>query len=158
MIARMYDSVNDPYNKLHKRNARNTPYRHYNCGGYALNTFNIYNPACPYPYYFESPAEAAERTIELIDIMLKEFRGSLRVIHSLEELKKDEYAVAFRFTSSWATPDFHFIRRHKNGQWFEKQGCTIGLYRVSKDEVFSGCWKRDFLVYDSPLVLFAKKD
>ena len=92
--------------------------------------------------------------------MLEEIDG-LRVIDNIKELNKDEYAVAFRFTSDWLQEDFHFIKRARNGQWYEKMGSSSYINRVPTKKVFAPEWTYSNaiseIVYDSPLVLFAKK-
>ena len=46
-MFRNYYLNDDPFNKNNNRNLRNTPRRHFNCGGYALGTFSWYCPHSP---------------------------------------------------------------------------------------------------------------
>ena len=154
MVYGMYSSV-DGLNKLNKRNMLNANKYEYNCGGYALNTFSWY---CPYgeisPWGFQQiflgEKLNKEETLQLcVGHMLNEF-DDLRLIEDLNELHNDEYAIAFRI----AHGDFHFAKRASNGHWFHKRGGTPMIETIKKEEVFSDSWLG---VYDSRLVLFAKK-
>jgi hypothetical protein len=83
--------------------------------------------------------------------MLEVFKDKLRVIEDLHELKKNEYAIAYRMGAE----DFHFMRRKRNGHWYHKMGmCTI--QPILKEDVFSPCWYNDWGdEYNSRIVLLA---
>lgn len=147
----------DPYNKMRIRNARNTDPEEFNCGGYAFDIFSWYVPCenkdNPFYFSYQFNTKAEEETILLhcIEVMLNEIEG-LRVIKDLSEVKSDEYAIAFKIAGTY--DDFHFIRRGKNGVWYEKMGSCYGIDRVPKKKVFAKEWGR----YHGRTVFFAKKD
>lgn len=146
----------DPLNELALRNIRNTKKRSYNCAGYALGTFSWY---CPdnrkhrlddYSafYGFHSISEGEDKTILCVDQLLADF-PSMRVINSLDELTPDEYAILFRLSKDG---DFHFLKRGKNGVWYEKRG-SMRQCLPFKGDIWSEWNNR----YDGPIVIFAKK-
>lgn len=143
---------------------KNTPREDYNCGGYALGTFTWYRPTNEYRFDFGSVNLAYKKngienaTKKCVEFMLKEFANTLRVINDIKELQENEYAIAFRISGdSWN--DFHYIKRAKNGCWYQKQGRCPKITRVPKEEVFANVWiSGGFLTYKGQLVLFAKKE
>ena len=152
MITNYYGK--DQYNKKKRRGLDTVNRFDFNCGGYALETYNWYLPveglrqASRYfdSWYDEDREEVLEDTVKH---MLKEFKGKLRIIQNVEELKDNEYAIAYRIGDG----DFHFAKRNKKGVWFHKRGKTPYIERMTKEEVFSSSWGHR---YDSPIVLFAK--
>lgn len=118
----------------------------YNCGGYALNTFNWYYPDGA-AMFVSSHDEAVQC---YTDAMVHEFNGKLRVIQDVTELMDDEYAVAFRTREG----DFHFCKRDDSGNWRHKRGGTPTLHRITKARLFSEEWPGG---YCSRIVLFAMK-
>lgn len=112
---------NDDFlNKRNYRNSQNTNVCSYNCGGYALNTFNWYKP---YEGDFEWREELIDNWLgeyydcngELIDdyelirnelenrllirdslYMLRQFKGKLRRVESEDELWEGERLIAYR--------------------------------------------------------------
>ena len=144
----------DKMNINRKRNINNTRKPDYNCGGYAFGTFNWYlpfrNEAEHIEIDFECWSDALEYTEVCVNAMLEEFHHrNLRVIERVEELRQDEYAIAFRISSDG---DFHYVRRHTTGVWFHKQGACSEIKVMRKEEVFSEEWCGR---YDGPLVLMA---
>lgn len=141
----------NPLNTDNARNIHNTPKRHYNCAGYALGTFSWYIPRTRdvfNSFNFETKAEMKRKTQVSVKNMLKDF-PDLRVIHSLDEVQDDEYAILFRHSSDG---DFHFMKRGKNGAWYHKMG---GLSRIhTESNPFSEVWE---CRYDGDIVMFAKK-
>lgn len=125
----------------------------FNCGGYALDTFTWYNPCYGFDYFFDSEEENDKKIDFLSEIMLEEF-PDMRRIDSPDEVGKNEYVIAFRITQSIFDFDFHFIRRGRNGVWYEKMGARMGINRVSKEEVFAPSWKNK---YFGKIAFFAKK-
>ena len=148
---------NDGFNKNKGRNVGNTNRHAFNCGGYALGTFSWY---CPYTeeedgengfgWGWDSYEEVVEVTEHCTEQMLKDF-SDLRVINSLSELNKTEYAIAFRVSSDG---DFHYVKRGFNGQWYHKRGSCPSIETMTAREVFRTAW---CLKYNGPIVLFAKQ-
>lgn len=106
----------DPMNK-EGRNSRNTYLGDYNCGGYALGTFNWF---CPYGSYAEDTLlgrRSKETTLKnFTKYILLTFEERIRLISKVEEKTKDEYVIAFRI----GYEDFHFMKRGDNGVWYHK--------------------------------------
>ena len=154
----------DAMNLKGLRNQRNTNQWDYNCGGYALGTFSWYCPCEDEEnngdYFGDelgngfSVEKLESRTQDCINKMLNDF-DNLRVINSIEELQKNELAVAFRI--SGVVDDFHFMLRKRNGQWFEKNGGG-SIHRVEKDYALNQTWHGNFFTsYYGRIVLFARK-
>lgn len=163
-MFRNYYLDDDPFNKNNNRNLRNTPRKHFNCGGYALGTFSWYCPHNPedeqiiglfsrgYDYSFDTQEEAWIKTMYAVSKMILDFEGKLRMIKSLEHLdKKTERVVAFRLSSNG---DFHYIKKAENGQWHHKRGASAPIHRMSQDNVLNSVWCG---FYDGPVVLLAIK-
>lgn len=154
MIKNYYGA--DKFNKKGLRNMMNTNKLHYNCGGYALETYNWY---CPYPtedkgkemFGYWASMSLEEKLEISVKQMLREFKGTLRVIDDIDELENDEYAVAFKLGER----DFHFAKRTSRGNWLQKRGNTPKIETMTKERVFSEEWAGG--IYSSRLVLFAKK-
>jgi hypothetical protein len=151
--------VKDEFNVLGLCNKRNTLIHNYNCGGWALNCFSWYRPTTDPCYchwgdeYDEEPMTDSEMlriTDQAVRVMVREF-ADLRVIYNLRELKKDEYAIAFRIGHK--VNDFHFCKRQKNGHWTHKLG-GLWITPIKKEEVFSESWLDG---YCGKIVLLAKK-
>ena len=144
----------DELNFTGLRNIRNTNKNYYNCGGYALGTYSWY---CPNDDGWDSPMydnryTMEERTQFAVDYMLNDF-CDLRVIKTLAEVTKNEYAIAFRI----AVDDFHYMVK-KGNQWYSKAGNCQRIDRVSQKIVLGKKWFTDYgVTYDGPLVLFAKR-
>ena len=143
------------YNRNNTRNRMNTHPLTYNCAGYALETFNWYVPV-PSGSDTEDiewgSFEELERnamSFEFISQILADF-DDVRLIPSLECLRKDEYAFAFRV----GVDDFHFVKRGRNGQWYEKRG-SGPIYRMTEEKVFHSEWEDGR--YNGAIFLFAKK-
>ena len=130
-------------------------HKSYNCGGFALNTFTWYRPMDMYDYlyYFDTPAENHQKIEECAEAILNQF-PDIRRITDLSQVGKGEYAIAFRITSSILDDDFHFIRRGRNGIWYEKMGSNSTIKRFPKEEVFANSWHNK---YYGEIALFAKK-
>ena len=134
----------DNYNVLRKRNIRNTEKRFYNCGGYALESFSWYLPRhdnTPTGRDYGSTIE------DCVEAMLEDF-PNLRVITSIDDLRENEYAVAFRLSDC----DFHYIKRARNGHWFHKMGGSHYISTMKEEVVFSESWGRG---YDGEIALLA---
>ena len=145
----------DLFNFQHKRNISNTEKHLYNCAGYALETFSWY---CPNEEDWEywghdedlSDAEMFAKTFETVKFMLKDFKGRLRLIGSVDEVQENEYAIAYRISSD---DDFHFMKKMKNG-WHHKRGRTDRIYVESEDYVLNEIWCDR---YNGPIVLMAMR-
>lgn len=110
----------DFLNKKNNRNADNTYQGDYNCGGFALNTFNWYKPyegnfEWREQLLFDWLNEYVDRDGEYVDdinviveelenrlltrdvlYMLRQFRGKLRRVKGLEDLWEGERLIAYR--------------------------------------------------------------
>lgn len=145
----------DLFNVQRKRNINNTKRYLYNCAGYALETFSWY---CPneenwgYWGYDEdlSDAEMFAKTFETVQFMLKDFKGRLRLIGSVDEVQENEYAIAYRVSSD---SDFHFMKKMANG-WHHKRGGSPSIYVESEDYVLNEIWCNR---YDGPIALMAMR-
>lgn len=135
----------DPKNSRRERNIKNSDKDEYNCAGYALNCFSWYCPLNHHEYDVDIYAKQI-----LIDF------PNVRIISSEKELKNNEYIIAFRISSC----DFHFMKRSKNGNWFEKRGWVPVIYRIKKEKVFNEIWSshRYDGGYNSKIILFAVKE
>ena len=145
----------DLYNRNGLRNVRNTVRHTYNCGGYALGTFSWYLPYESDRYGFVwgnhlTAKRMNEITNKCVEFMLHDF-ADLRVIDSIADLAKGEYAIAFRLSSDG---DFHYIKRNCMGLWTHKRGASSKIWVMLKDEVLNSVWCNR---YDGKIVLFAKK-
>lgn len=145
----------DPFNKNNSRNIDNTSRFLYNCAGFALETFSWYLPTEPEWYesinlrHLTSKA-IKKRTRKAVFQMLLDF-PDMRIIHSLEELKSEEYAIAFRFAPN---RDFHYMKRIEENCWLHKMGSSSCIHRVKDCDVFSEEWCGR---YTGPIILFAKR-
>ena len=120
----------DNYNVLKKRNIRNTKKIDYNCGGYALESFSWYLPR------HNNVSTGRSTTIEgCVKAMMEDF-PNLRVITSVDDLRENEYAVAFRLSRR----DFHYIKRASNGHWYHKMGAEDCIRTMKKEVIFSESW------------------
>ena len=142
----------DLFNVQRKRNIKNTCKALYNCAGYALETFSWY---CPYDDYdlfslLCDSDELEEITKLTVFHMLKDFEGKLRVISSLKELNKDEYAIAYRVSFDG---DFHFMKKART-RWHHKRGRMSTILTESEDNVLNSIWCDR---YDGPIVLMAMR-
>jgi len=142
-------AMRNPFDELNNekiRNVRNTNKSLYNCGGYALDTFNWFMP------YDENIFDSKKRhQQEMVDYMLNLFSDKLRLINSLDEIGKNENAIAFRCGNN----DFHFMIRKDNKIWYHKRGSFSKIERISKEDVFNDGWKSNGLNYDGKLYLLA---
>ena len=132
----------DDYNVLKKRNIRNTEKIDYNCGGYALESFSWYLPR------HNNVSTSRSTTIEdCVEAMLKDF-PNLRIITSVDDLRGNEYAVAFRLSAN----DFHYVKRASNGHWYHKMGSSNYISTMKKEVVFSESWGHG---YEGEIALLA---
>lgn len=145
----------DLFNFQRKRNIDNTKRYLYNCAGYALETFSWYCPNEKKDGYWSfmddlSDAEMFVKTFETVNFMLKDFKGHLRLIGSIDEVQENEYAIAYRVSSDG---DFHFMKKMANG-WHHKRGGSAHIYIETEDYVLNEIWCDR---YDGPIVLMAMR-
>lgn len=142
----MYRSnIKDFLNQDKERNIKNTDKGSYNCGGYALGTFSWYVPYSKRDtWVYPIPLE------KLIEQMLKDF-PNLRMIDNINEVQKNEYAIAFRKGDG----DFHYMKKAKNGRWYNKRGCSYKIETLTQEEVLDKNW---YNWYDEPITLFAMRE
>ena len=143
-----------------KRNQKNTHAFDYNCGGYALNTFNWYRPSDDeeFDYGIEemTKEEMDIQTKKCVDYMLEQFKGLLRVVQGVWELEKNEYMIAFKIDGGGEN-DFHFCKRLKNGHWYHKQG-QLPIRRIKKQKVYKEEWIFSDMAYYGKTVFLAMKE
>lgn len=145
----------DLFNVQRKRNINNTEKHLYNCAGYALETFSWY---CPNEEDWEywgclddwDDMTMLMKTNETIQFMLKDFKGRLRIIRSVDEVQENEYAIAYRVSSDG---DFHFMKKMANG-WHHKRGGSAHIYTETEDYVLNEIWCNR---YDGPIALMAMR-
>lgn len=144
-----YGKPDDDWNLKNKRNISNTEKGSYNCGGYALGLFNWF---CPWEEEDDGNIELGDDTDleKMVNYMLQYL--PLRLINSTKELKRSEYAVAFRVGNF----DFHYMKRGANGVWYSKVG---NLYYIDtfKEEVVLNKKESWYGRYDGKIVLMAMK-
>ncbi len=144
--------IYDPLNWDKKRTVKNTDKSTYNCAGYALECFSWYSPTDDEwaDFGFDDMEEAAKKTEKAVQIMLRDF-PTLRVIHTLQEVRQDEYAILFRLASDG---DFHYLKRDKGGHWRHKMGDRDKIETMKASDIFDYWY---YSRYDGPIVIFAKK-
>ena len=145
----------NPWNNNNERNIRNTDKSQYNCGGYALGLFNWFIPwteehdkTIGWDFY-HNETEKEEFIRICVNYMTENL--PIRVISSISELKKREYAVAFRLSED----DFHFMKRGFNGVWYDKQGWLPFINTHKEKDVLNK--KNWYDRYDSEIILLAVK-
>ena len=158
-MIRNWDSLylEDIYNVNNTRSRKNVETWKFNCGGYALET---YNWICPYSteqdsdrlfddWYSEMSND--ERVEETSDWMVRNI-PFLRRVNGVEDLQDDEYLIAYKC----GTHDFHFCKRLPSGIWMHKPGGSR-TRRISEKTVMSKHWVNGGTIYSSETVFFAKK-
>lgn len=130
-------------NRFKRKNKRD-----YNCGGYALGTYDWFVPySCSHSdEYLEDDVEKFWResgyNIDDYNIMAERcvnemiyyFNGKLREIKKVSDAKADERVIAFRFGAG----DFHFmIKGRKGHQWHSKIGLSNSIDTFSEEYVMS---------------------
>lgn len=124
----------------------------YNCGGYALQTFDWYNPSLSRGYLWYSRKQEKKRLRRMVMRILADF-SDVRVVQSFDDLQPDEYGILFRIGKR----DFHFIKYGRNHQYYHKQG-AMDIERISAKSANAMLWfGGGDVVYTSPIVRFAKK-
>jgi hypothetical protein len=123
---------------------------YYNCGGYALQTYDWY---MPYKYGFQRKCyrKGFDRYHKyMVLFMLKEF-PNIRIAKDIDDRLPNERLVAFRT----GFEDFHFVKITSGKRFYHKLG-TADVARMSAREFFSDQW---YGGYDSEITYLAiKKD
>ena len=149
MVKYLFSNT-DPLNELHKRNVQNTSIYDYNCAGYALGTFSWYCPSDCTHDDDQVRGRTRQYRLQAIKIMLRDF-PNLRLIKKVKDATPNEIVIAFRV----AKHDFHYMKRGRNGVWYEKCG-NGNIVRRTVEEVFDKhSWHYR---YKGPIVLFAMLD
>lgn len=165
-----YDYLN--YKKL--RNQYNTNEEAYNCGGYALGTYNWYLPyGCNEERevvineLIEDGYEKEEIYSYIlskdVDFMLEDFQDRLRIIQDEDQIGNNEVVIAYRIFIEFyyddnglicEHTDFHYrVKQGKN--WFEKNG--DGPIHKIKETDINKPWVAACGTYDSDVILLALK-
>lgn len=147
----------DELNFKRRRNIKNVDQYDYNCGGYALETFNWY---CPYDtdeqddLYFGFLKDLDEDICasETAQLMVNHFQGDLRIIKSFDELQDNEYGIIYKTGGD----DFHYVKRTKTGRFYHKPG-KGKIRRMPAKEALSDVWETRFSCYSSKSIYLAKK-
>ena len=128
----------------------------FNCGGFALGTYDWYIPQswhCIFEDDYDDEEQYTQDFDELVtdctNDILEDFSGQIRLIKREEDANKGEIVVFFRL----ADDDFHFILKSGN-KYFQKRGSTPCLEETTKEEVYSNEWNDR---YNSRIVIFARK-
>ena len=115
----------------------------YNCGGFALGTFNWYLPYKKYDENIEDIREDDSLDDDglcdaLADYYIEYMERDLGLyeVDNIDDIKEGEHLVAFRA----AEYDFHYIRQLSDGTWAQKLGGSE-ITQWSIDEVFAPCWE-----------------
>ena len=110
---------NDPLNLYGARTLKNSNKRVYNCGGYALGTFNWYLPAATLEDFNECMECLDEKSLleQFTSNILEEFLNLERIDFS-DIPKVKDIIIGFAVKER---DDFHFIRRGRNFQWYHKR-------------------------------------
>ena len=142
------------------KNKKNLNPFDYNCGGYALETYNWYHPSDDiwFDYGMDEMDETTmlEQTKKCVDYMLKQFKGLLRIIQGTWELKENEYMIAFKIDANGEN-DFHYMKRANNGHWSHKMG-SHRIMKIKKEKVFKDHWVFDNITYYGKTVFFAMRN
>ena len=155
-------NFSDTLNEKKSRNMKNTFFVDYNCMGYATNTFAW---ACPYDTEQEGEDlfdygcgnyESNEKAELLTEKMLRDFKGKLRRIKALDEVKEGEHGILFKCGDD----DFHFIKYFPESKRFYHKRGSSRIKRISKDEALADTWCSSYRrgKYDSKTIMFAMND
>ena len=134
----------------------------YNCGGYALETYDWY---LPYDnedkdwYYLSDCIEQAgfyDTNKMCVDYILAEFPELMLISEQAVRDKlldcRHYQIIAFRLETD-GDNDFHFMKLGKNGSWYEKRGSSSRIYCHNYEYVF-GVWNGR---YNGNITFFARE-
>ena len=169
---KILSSSEDKFNSFRTRNQKNTLDGDYNCGGYALGTFNWFLPYNNFNSNYSFALNLLEEYNDIdyvmemlfeknVENILNFLKDKIRRIYSLKELLQNEDLIAFRICIIYDSEfneledtDFHF-RLYHNGKWTEKMGATTIVECSSYEEEI---WNEGFgFEYLNPTALFALK-
>ena len=158
--------LRDEFNEFCTRNKKNVERWQYNCGGFALGT---YNWICPYDteeegeeyidfdYWADDSDEVdfnkrAEYTAEW---MLNNVPGLRRVDSPDAKLEDGEWLIGYKVGRgpSW-DGDFHFIKQTPSGRFYHKPGGNT-IRRMGKAEALGSSWSDG--AYTSKTIWLARK-
>lgn len=166
-------SYKDYFNDKKTRNVLNTPIDMYNCGGYALGTFNWYLPYSIYSHsemaekFYQDGMSKTEIQNEILkedlQTLLSDFNGKLIHISSIEEASPQDIIVAYRLyikifedddeMCENVDTDFHF-RVRINNSWSEKCGSDV----IKNCDFTEEPWFNADCIYDGPILYFVLND
>jgi hypothetical protein len=107
--------------------------RQYNCGGYALKSFNWFD----FPLAIGSIPFGETKLKACARWICHKTKGKIISKEQAEKAKKEEIVVAFKISKNG---DFHFMRKGKNNHWKHKMGNLPAVFNVDKKTVFSKKW------------------
>ena len=156
-MIRNWDDIylRDTYNEFGTRSRQNVEGWQFNCGGYALET---YNWICPYDTEEDSERlfddwhnsmSSNDKLEETVEWMLERV-PDLRRVNGVEDLEDDEYLIAYKCGYN----DFHYCKRLPSGIWMHKMGSSR-TRRIAEHKVYADTWLGG--KYDSDTAFFAKK-
>ncbi len=141
----------------------------YNCGGFALETFDWFVPYCQIQFhntyeliymlqygemfdedYADQEIIASELNYDLaLEHCVENMKRALpiRQINSEDEVEPHEAIVLFRL----AYDDYHFVRKFGD-RYFHKTGARPTILEMSKEEVYDDHWIHR---YDSDIIILA---
>lgn len=155
-VSQVREGDTDLYNLQEERHFGDVSDYWYNCGGFALSTYNWYNcggfALSAYNWY--RPCNTQKGTVHIdtdeeetpevylhkcLKDMYNDFKGRLRPISSpTDPITSDEYVIAFHigygldYQGANSGYSFHF-RRLVQGIWFEKWGRIPPMYVPNND-------------------------
>lgn len=158
--------LRDEFNEFGTRNKKNVERWQYNCGGFALGT---YNWICPYDteeegeeyidfdYWADDSDEVDfnERAEYTAEWMLNNIPGLRRVDSPDAKLEDGEWLIGYKVGRgpSW-DGDFHFIKQTPSGRFYHKPGGNT-IRRMGKAEALSSSWSDG--AYTSKTIWLARK-
>lgn len=125
------------------RKPRGMPECYYNCGGFALRTYEWVD------VYEDRPAEVIEQIIAAFPQYSK-----CNPKKEGFDFQKYEY-VAYRVGKWGYWEDFHFMRSDARGRWWHKPGGQS--IRIYKGDIFAGWTRADDKVYRGKIFWLRKE-
>lgn len=120
----------------------------YNCGGYALGTFDWIRLESLLGFGIVKCKELKKVTKEAVEELLEEF-DYIRVVNRENEVTKEEFLVYFRISDDG---DFHFLKKQHNGKITHKPG-SLPICKFNGNPYVDN-WSKS-INYCGPIVLFA---
>ena len=165
------EDYKDVLNLSCRRNIDNTKAVDYNCGGYALNTFNWFRPFLDnqgearrqeikdrinnHENYYKVINSIAEKDAEF---MIDLFEGQLRRIFKVKDAQPNERIILYRigYSLDEEEDDFHFIFKDYNDKyWSHKPGACKPLNNIfSTRKALKRIWDFTSFNYDSKFIIF----